>query len=66
MSEARQNTDREIWRGPDLGNGDFYADSIFVTQGGGIGINCGGNVIILPLASWHEAARRFIDQAVSG
>lgn len=29
------NTDRELWRERD----DYYADSIHVTEGGGIGIN---------------------------
>ena len=48
------NTDREIWRSPD--NGGFYADSIHVTQGGGIGINCGGHVIVKPLRDWHALA----------
>lgn len=50
---ARQNTDRELWRErPD----DYYAHSIHVTVGGGIGINCGGRVIVLPLWRWHELA----------
>lgn len=51
------NTDREIWRGPDEGNGSFYADSIHVTAGGGIGIDCGGHVIVKPLRDWHALAR---------
>jgi len=44
------NTDRELWRERE---GDYYADSIFVTKGGGIGINCGGCVVVLPLRRWH-------------
>jgi hypothetical protein len=52
-----KNTDREIWRGPDEGNGAFYADSIHVTEGGGIGINCGGHVIVKPLREWHALAK---------
>ena len=52
------NTDREIWRGPDDGNGSYYADSIHVTEGGGIGINCGGHVIVRPLRDWHKQAAR--------
>lgn len=56
MDGAAQNTDRELWRGPDEGNGSFYADSIHVTVGGGIGINCGGLVIVKPLRDWHRAA----------
>ena len=47
------NTDREIWRER---FGDFYADSIHVTADGGIGINCGGSVIVMPLRKWYEAA----------
>jgi hypothetical protein len=47
---ACQNTDREIWRERE---GDYYADSIFVTEGGGIGINCGGFVHVKPIRSWH-------------
>lgn len=50
---AMRNTDREIWRERE---GDFYADSIHVTEGGGIGINCGGSVIVMPLRKWFEAA----------
>jgi hypothetical protein len=47
------NTDRELWRERD---GDYYADSIHVTEGGGIGINCGGTVIVRPLKEWHKLA----------
>lgn len=50
---ACTNTDRELWRERD---GDFYADSIHVTEGGGIGINCGGNVFVKPLRGWHLLA----------
>jgi hypothetical protein len=50
------NTDREIWRGPDEGCGDYYADSIHVTKQGGIGINVGGRVIVMPLRDWHALA----------
>lgn len=49
-----ENTDRELWRERD----DYYADSIHVTKGGGIGINCGGHVIVLPLKLWHAAAKK--------
>lgn len=51
--QASQNTDRELWRERD---GDYYADSIHVTEYGGIGINCGGYVITLPLREWHRLA----------
>jgi hypothetical protein len=56
QERAVQNTDRELWRGPDEGNGDYYADSIHVTEGGGIGINCGGHVIVMPLRDWFALA----------
>ena len=48
------NTDKELWRERE---GDYYADSIHVTEGGGIGMNCGGCVIVQPIRKWHEAAR---------
>lgn len=51
-----ENADRELWRGPDEGCGDYYADRIFVTKGGGIGIDCGGSVIVRPLREWHRLA----------
>ena len=48
-----ENTDRELWRErPD----DYYADSIHVTTSGGIGINCGGYVVVMPLRAWHALA----------
>lgn len=53
IRQAAQNTDRELWRERD---GDFYADSIHVTATGGIGINCGGLVIVKPLREWHRLA----------
>jgi hypothetical protein len=52
----RQNTDREIWRGPDEGCGDFYADSLHITQEGALGINCGGRVIVKLIREWHRLA----------
>lgn len=48
-----QNTDRELWRERE---GDYYADSIFVTERGCIGINCGGHCYIMPLQKWHDLA----------
>lgn len=51
---AVANTDRELWRERP---GDYYADSIHVTEGGGIGINVGGLVIVRPLREWHRAMR---------
>lgn len=50
--EPKQNTDRELWRETPE---DYYADSIHVTEGGGIGINCGGTVIVRRLRDWHRA-----------
>lgn len=48
-----ENTDRELWRERE---GDYYADSIHVTKGGGIGMNVGGRVIVMPLKDWHALA----------
>ena len=47
------NTDKEIWRKKP---GDYYAPSIHVTEGGGIGMNVGGHVIVAPIERWHDAA----------
>ena len=52
---AGQNTDRELWR---EAPGDYYANSIHVTTGGGIGINVGGMVHVKPLKDWHALAER--------
>lgn len=57
-TDARENTDRELWRGPDEGNGSYYADSIHITKMGGIGINCGGHVIVKSPRAWHGLAKR--------
>lgn len=60
---AYANTDRELWR--DLeGNenkdaGDYYADSIHVTEQGGIGINVGGTVYVRTLREWHGLLEQF-------
>ena len=50
-TEVALNTDRELWRETD----DYYADSIHVTETGGIGINCAGHVIVAPLKVWFAA-----------
>jgi len=47
------NTDRELWRERE---GDFYADSVHITQTGGLGINCGGYVYVKYLREWHKLA----------
>lgn len=52
-SPESANTDRELWRDGLSDN----ADSIHVTESGGIGINCNGYVIVMPLFEWHAAAR---------
>jgi hypothetical protein len=49
-----KNTDRELWRETD----DYYAPSIHVTLGGGIGINVGGTVYVMPLRDWHALPAR--------
>lgn len=55
--QATKNTDRELYREPHAtGAGDSYSDSIHVTEGGGIGISCGGHVIVMSLRNWHRAA----------
>lgn len=53
--EATLNTDRELWREPP---GDFYANSIHVTEQGGIGINVGGVVRVKSLAAWHAMSEK--------
>lgn len=53
---SAENTDRELWRGPDEGNGDYYADSIFITKEGALGINCGGSVHVRSIREWHRLA----------
>ena len=65
MTDAVLNTDRELYRVPDVGgNGDYYLDRIHVTQGGSIGINVGGLVIVKPLSEWHELAQDAVAQQV--
>jgi len=53
FTAAARNTDRELWRERE---GDYYSPSIHVTQGGGIGIDVGGNVVVKPLREWHKLA----------
>ncbi len=54
-TDACLNTDREIWRERE---GDAYADSIHVTKMGGIGIDCGGHVIVKSVRAWHGLAKK--------
>lgn len=64
MNDApAKNTNRELWRERE---GDYYAPSLFVTEGGGIGIDVGGHVIVRPIREWHrlgqsEAGKAFFD-----
>lgn len=55
---ACKNTDRELWRGPDNGAGSYYADSVFITEEGSIGMNVGGHVIVKPIRDWFHLASR--------
>jgi hypothetical protein len=48
--KACKNTDRELWRASD----SYYAPSIHVTEGSGIGMNVGGRVIVMPIEDWHS------------
>jgi hypothetical protein len=52
MTECTKNTDKEIWRAIP---GDYYSDSIHITENGMIGINCGGHVIVSSIRDWHNA-----------
>ena len=71
-----KNTDIEIWRGESWAAGSdpdrYYADSIFVTADGkGIGLNCGGHVIVKPIREWFALAERpsnhsSVQRAVTG
>lgn len=57
MNEACKNTDKELWRERP---GDYYSNSIHVTERGGIGINCHGHVIVSTLKKWHKAGEIFM------
>lgn len=49
-------TDVVIWREPHSDHWGSFDDTIFVTELGGIGINVGGMVYVMPLKKWHELA----------
>ena len=51
MDEQKASNDRELWREVP---GDYYSPRIHVTEGGGIGINVGGWVIVAPIREWHR------------
>jgi hypothetical protein len=60
MEGPVQNTDRELWRGPDEGNGGFYADSVHITEHNGLGINVGGHVIVMSPQDWHRIGAAYL------
>jgi hypothetical protein len=61
FEHGAKNTDRELWREiPD----DYYAPSVHVTIGGGIGMNVGGFVIVLPIREWHALAKKRCEEHV--
>ena len=52
------NTDRELWRadnGDILDPDNYYADSVFVTADGEIGIQSGGHVAVKSPREWINA-----------
>lgn len=55
-----KNTDRELWRAVE---GDYYADSVHVTEGGAIGIDCGGRVIVCTPRMWQERSSKLVSIA---
>lgn len=54
-SVARENTDTHLWP---IVSQDLLADSLHITAGGALGINCGGHVIVREIRDWHELASR--------
>lgn len=53
QNDPKQNTDTELYREEPK---DYYANSIFVTEDGRIGMDVGGLVIVKPIAEWHNLA----------
>jgi hypothetical protein len=51
-----EETNIELWKS---GEG-YYSPSIHVTAGNGIGIDCGGHVIVAPIEKWHELGKKFL------
>lgn len=65
--QAKENTDIELWREPtDEPGMSYYQPSIHVTREGGIGINVGGMVIVMPLSDWHKLAINAPDPNTEG
>ena len=61
MNEACKNTDKQIWvkEGAEIDEG--YLPSIYVTEGGHIGIKVGGTVIVKSVEDWHKLGNRIED-----
>lgn len=57
-NEAKQNTDRELWRDKAK---DYYAARLFVTEAGEIGIDVGGTVYVKPIREWWRLAHNSYD-----
>ena len=55
-NQAYQNTDVEIYRETP----SYYSDSLHITQGDGLGIDCGGYVIVMPIRHWHALGKRYL------
>ena len=57
MSDTAINTDKELYREPtktdeEGGNNAGMEPYVFVTEGGGIGMNYYGKVIVKPIKEW--------------
>lgn len=48
------NTDRDLWQERE---GDVYSARVFLTKGGGIGMDVGGLCIVKPIRDWHALAK---------
>ena len=57
MTTGFTNTNRVIWR---QRPGDAYAPIIYVTESGGIAIDCGGHVIVAPVERWHDCGEKLL------
>ncbi len=54
-TEPCLNTDVELWRERE---GDYFANSVHITEQGALGINVGGSVVVRSLEEWHALASR--------
>lgn len=45
MDGEATNTDREVWRSPE-------DHRLFITEGGGVGMNVGGRCVVMPMHHW--------------